>query len=104
MNQDYKVICPTHHVPMVRAGLTPENAQRFVCVAGGCVKEVGFGVICRLCGTYGFIDNGTGRNIFFHISELPPGLQPYVGLLVKFEVGRSAKGPVAIRIEPRNPF
>ncbi len=95
----YNIKCETHKVPMISAGVTKNNVHRFVCVAGGCVKEIGFGKICSLRKGYGFINNGNKKEIFFHYSDMPYGISPKVGMVLKFELGRTVKGPIAIKIE-----
>jgi len=47
---------------------------------------------------YGFIDHGTGRDLFVHQSNLTGEARPSVGETVEFAVGEGRRGPEAIDV------
>lgn len=52
---------------------------------------------------YGFIETGTGKDIFFHMSNLEEGVRfedLYEGQSVSFTEGRGPKGPRAEQVKP----
>lgn len=54
-------------------------------------EDKGFGFIKR--------DGFSGRGIFVHISDLPEGTEPRVGMVVEFEIEQTEKGPHAISVK-----
>jgi CspA family cold shock protein len=51
---------------------------------------------------FGFIDTGTGKDLFFHMSAVEGGSfdDLYEGQRVTFTEGRGQKGPCADRVRP----
>ena len=49
---------------------------------------------------YGFIRIPASEDIFFHISDFPPGSEPHVGLTVEFTIGKRKGRELAIDIKP----
>ena len=52
---------------------------------------------------FGFIDTGTGKDLFFHMSVVEGARfdELHEGQLVSFEIGQSPKGPCAEQVRPR---
>ena len=51
---------------------------------------------------FGFIDNGTGQNVFFHMSALVDARfdELYEGQRVSYTEGHGPKGPCAENVKP----
>ncbi len=47
---------------------------------------------------FGFITQDTGKDLFFHISEVQ-GQEPQDGDRVEYEVGEGNKGPCAVKVK-----
>ena len=67
------------------------------------VKQMAQGTIKKLTDKgFGFIDTGTGRDLFFHSKALVSGSYDdlYEGQQVEFTEGRGPKGPNAENVRP----
>lgn len=67
------------------------------------VKQMAQGTIKKLTDKgFGFIDTGTGKDLFFHSKALVSGAYDdlYEGQQVEFTEGRGPKGPNAENVRP----
>ena len=67
------------------------------------VKQMAQGTIKKLTDKgFGFIDTGTGKDLFFHSKALVSGTYDdlYEGQQVEFTEGRGPKGPNAENVRP----
>jgi cold shock CspA family protein len=100
--------CPQHPgVHMVLAGSNPRwNTIRYLCpmcdAMGQPPVEIATGVVSGYWPQrgYGFIDNG-GPRIFFHVSDLARGTQPYVGMPVTCQVAQNERGLIGRQVRAR---
>lgn len=100
--------CSRHPgVHMVLAGSNPAwNTIRYLCplcnALGQPPVEVAVGVVSGYWPDrgYGFIDNG-GPRIFFHVSDVQPGLTPYVGMPVTCQVEQNERGLLGRQVRVR---